>query len=362
MPRRAMGLVAIGFSRSIMIYDIDPSTAEKLQFAIINRNFVHYPIAQHPNFTPTWRLSKSGKRLFCRLHPDPDRGGKRVILSLPAKAAKIHPRIDRAPNRFDIDVLLRLTGLTQLMQREERHQQAMRAGRQAMRDLTRHQTGRRRVQELGISVKELGAVRYHETLEQVDVVGRVTLRFASIRCLLRCLGRAPDQTSNRKSLKTSLQLWHHLRIQFSHWAEGDKHAGKRFVPLIEVLQLPETGHGEVLVRLTADYMATVAQSTRNFVKVCFPLVLTSEAALNLYLWLLAFRRHPRMQKSCPTNDLIDLCLKLGIAGSNLPELRRGLKRALATVNKNLLVADPRKTQYGVEFPSPDMVWFVKKID
>ena len=54
----------------MMIYDIDPAREEKLQFAIVNRNFVHYPIVRPPKLTPPWRPSRSGKRLICRLHPE----------------------------------------------------------------------------------------------------------------------------------------------------------------------------------------------------------------------------------------------------------------------------------------------------
>ena len=105
----------------MMIYDIDPAMAEKLQFAIVNRNFVHYPIVRPPNLTPPWRPSRSGKRLIRRLHPDPETEKSLVILTLPATYAKDHPDILRAPNRFDLDILLRLSALTALMQGKERH-------------------------------------------------------------------------------------------------------------------------------------------------------------------------------------------------------------------------------------------------
>jgi hypothetical protein len=129
--------------------------------------------------------------------------------------------------------------------------------------------------------------------------------------------------------------------------------------LVEVLELPGLGHGQVLIRMSADYMATVGRSSNNFVKVFFPLVLSSEAALNLHLFLSVFSRRLNMPNKCPTNDLLDLCDKLSIAGSDEREMRRALKRVLDAVNKHLLLADPHKPQYAVEFPSPDTVRLVR---
>ena len=91
----------------------------------------------------------------------------------------------------------------------------------------------------------------------------------------------------------------------------------------------------------------------------FPLVMVSEAALNLGLFLPLFPRVPPSPSRCPTNDLYHLCDKLGIAGGNAPELRRGLKRALVAVNSNFEITHPNKLQYEVEFPTTGQVRFVR---
>jgi hypothetical protein len=85
------------------IYDIDPARAEKLQFAIVNRNFVHYPIVRPPKLTLPWRPLRSGKRLICRLHPDPKTEQSLVILTLPASFAERRP--DKEISRWSYEDL-----------------------------------------------------------------------------------------------------------------------------------------------------------------------------------------------------------------------------------------------------------------
>jgi hypothetical protein len=106
-------------------------------------------------------------------------------------------------------------------------------------------------------------------------------------------------------------------------------------------------------------MATVAQGNNHFVRAYFPLVTASDAAFNLSLFLPTFTGRPSLPKTCPAYDLTQLCDKLGIAGGNAPELRRGLKRALAAVNRSFEIGHPNKRQYEVEFPTTDQVRFVR---
>ena len=123
--------------------------------------------------------------------------------------------------------------------------------------------------------------------------------------------------------------------------------------------MPDEGHGEVLVKLSSEYMATVGRDSSNYVKMHFPLVTASDAAFNMSLFLPTFARAPNLPRTCPTYDLTQLCDKLGIAGGNAPEIRRGLKRALAAVNSNFEIAHPSKLQYAVEFPPANQVRFVR---
>ncbi len=342
-----------------MIHEIDPATATKIEFALVNRNFAHYPIIRPPSVAPTWRASPSGKRCTWELHHDPRSGRPRIVLTLPTEAFDAFPEFERGPNRYDMDVLLRLTAMTALMQREERHQTSMHAGRQAIKTASRDRKHLLKLSEAGLSVRDIGSDAYSDASWKAEAAGEVTLRFRSLRCLLACLDRDPDQTSNRASVRRSLWFWYLLKVRNRAWSAGNEHHDRRYAPFIELLEMPDEGHGEVLVKLSSEYMATVGRDSSNYVKMHFPLVTASDAAFNMSLFLPTFVRAPNLPRTCPTYDLTQLCDKLGIAGGNAPEIRRALKSALVAVNSNFEIAHPNKLQYEVEFPTTGQVRFVR---
>ena len=193
----------------------------------------------------------------------------------------------------------------------------------------------------------------------LDVTGDIALKFKSMAALLTCLGRAPNNRANYKSLRNTLRLWEHLWVRYRRWREGGTFIDKQFEPFIEKLTMPETGRGPVIIRLSREFMKTIDRGNRHYVKVPLPLALSSEAALNMSLFLPLFPRLPHLNWTCPMNKLKPLCDKLGIAGDPR-KLRQRLNATLNAVNGHLEVVKPRGPQYRIKRIDAETVRFVAK--
>ena len=304
------------------VVPVDPDVAANLKFCLINKNFCHYPLARHPAATPAWLNTRSGKWRGCVLHWHPESIEAIVILKLPSSALPQCPGLERAPNRYDMDVLLRLSAMALVAQHGIRHQLAKQAGKKALEG----------PEDQFFFKSEIGSMAYADAFEKIDGVGDITLKFNSLRALVRALGRAPDAQSNRASVTSSLQLWRRLRVRHRRWHEPSRKVDKRFRPFIEKLQMPRSGRGPVLVKLSAEYMTTL---TTYALKVPFPLPLASEPALNLGLFLPLFLRRPKKPKTCPSYELQHVCEKLGIVGNQPWILYGRLGSALKLYNGHL---------------------------
>ena len=130
-------------------------------FIVLNKNFAHFPLCYPPNFEP-WDTTENAKVVTRGLSPDPDTGECRLILRTRKSKINKFPNLDRLPNRFDLDVLLRL------------HQKA-----------------------------KMDHVR--------------TLKFKSRRALLTFLDRATNKPSNYESLENSLRFWRWTSLKFDRW-------------------------------------------------------------------------------------------------------------------------------------------------
>ena len=271
------------------------------------------------------------------------------MLYLFKKDIKRHPDIKRTPNRYDVDALHQLAALTAMAQTEERHRQAMCAGRAV-------------IDEPGggkAYINFTASETYRVASWTLDVTGDIALKFKSIAALLTCLGRAPNNGANYKSLRNTLRLWEHLWVRYRRWREGGTFIDMQFEPFIKKLTMPETGRGPVIIRLSRQFMKTIDRGNKHYVKVPLPLALSSEAALNMSLFLPLFPRLPDLPRTCPANKLKPLCDKLGISGEPR-NLRRRLKATLDAVNRHQKKIGPGGRRYRIKRIDAETVRFVAK--
>ena len=123
--------------------------------------------------------------------------------------------------------------------------------------------------------------------------------------------------------------------------------------------MPLKGRGPVTIRLSRQFMKTIDRGNRHYLKVPLPLALSSEAALNLSLFLPVFARMPHLSWTCPVNKLKSLCDKLGISGDPR-KLRQRLNATLDAVNDHLKVAAPGGPQYRIKRIDAETVRLIAK--
>ncbi len=110
-----------------MTFKVAPAEAASLMFAPLSKNFAHFPLCRHLAATPPWRISSGGSRLLCELHQNKT-GKSTILLSMPKSLAKHHPELIRAPSRFDVDLLLRLTAISKIAEKSAIYLEAAEAG------------------------------------------------------------------------------------------------------------------------------------------------------------------------------------------------------------------------------------------
>lgn len=331
-------------------------TINEISFCLLNKNFAHHPIARSRRATPRWRNTKDGERLICGLHPDPETGKARVVLTLPRRTGHGRPVLARLPTSFDLDVLLRLSAMTAIHQVQERHRRASKAGKKALQKAVISRDARRD----GASEKDVGSEAYQQAAWAEEVEGEVTLTFGSMRSLLVELGYNPNTQSNFTKLRKTLWLWENLGVRYRQWEGHGKKTNKGFHSFVSAVEYPERGRGPVTIRLSKEYMRTIARDAKYYVRLPLPLPLSSEASLNLALFLPAFARERRAPTTCPIYDLRYICDTIGIPGSQDREpwyLQSRLSEYLETVNTYFAATHPRR-HYKMKMLGKNKVQFL----
>lgn len=296
-----------------------------------------------------------------------DHEGRMVVwLRAPSELLADRPDMKRAPSRYDVDVLLRLLALAVMGKSAVIHDRAFRAGGKAI-----VQTGKKRQEKklfykhhdrqsdesaeaFGLVVKEdnymkavnavlgkpnryaekgAGKAAYKKISQNLRriIFGNPYLVFASKRQLLSTLSRATNKPGNYRSLEDSLLYLSAVELRFARWyvgsVDGETQYERRTVRFLD--RVHYAADGSITISLISDLLATTG---RYFAKVSLPLPLTSEAALNLDLWLHAFKPFD-LEHKVP-RQFRRFCIRLGFPVTSPSKASTALNRALEQVNRN----------------------------
>lgn len=291
----------------------------------LSKNFLHAPIIRPAHAAPAWRR-RFGQRWTARLHG--------ASLECSSVGLPPPPQKPATPDRYDLDVLLRLGVLALRAEASTIHQGALVQGKyQIERQRRRRLKGDDPDVPTWTSVYDAGCEqragrqgykRARKIYRRAGTGQDVALTFKSMRALLAALGRAPSKVQNVAAVRNSLKLWSDVSVRFDKWRSvGGSKKPRGFAPFIAKLAMPLSGRGKVQVVLSADFVVTMRGGYKT--KIPLPLPLQSEGTLSLYLWLSAFEAKPRQI------GYGSLCAKLGITGPGW-RAGRALYKTLATVN------------------------------
>ncbi|MGO7604753.1 hypothetical protein ACC718_14935 [Rhizobium ruizarguesonis] len=345
----------------------------KIEFAPVNRNFLHYPLARSfrgpLKIRERVRLTSSPYAIIV-LHRDAKCGtdGKpraTVWLRIPTRLLVTRPDMARAPTRFDIDVLLRLLAISVMGKGKIIHEQAFARGKKAIIETKkkrqqktlfhRHHNRNKSDETFMLALKggdsymaaidaalgkpnrhverAAGKAAYKEADQRLRRVipGNPVLKFRSMRQLLASLGRAVNKPGNYRSVEDSLIYLSSVEVRFAKWYVGGGHdeaqREKRTIRFLDSIDY--AADRTVVIFVSPEFLSTTCS---YFAKVPLPLPLSSESAQNLELWLHAFHPFYLERKVCP--QFQRFCDKLGIPATSPAEASASLSRSLDQVNKH----------------------------
>ncbi|RJT39762.1 hypothetical protein D3227_13225 [Mesorhizobium waimense] len=368
------------------------------KFAPVNRNLLHFPLARAagaPLATRHRIRLDVPPYLIIVLHRQNkvgqgNRGMAKVWLRVPMSLITTRPDMARAPTRFDVDVLLRLTANSVMGKQRLIHEQAFAAGRKAILatgkkrqrnklfykhndrysqqpeetfKLALNQGGRSYVSALDAgsgkpnpyAEKAAGKAAYKAASKNLrqTIAGDQTLRFESMRQLLAALERATNKPGNYRSVERSLLYLSSVELVFAKWyvSGNNNRYEQRTIRFLDNVAHPV--NGTVTISVNPEFLSTTGS---YFAQIPLPLPLTSsETAQNFELWLHAFGQFHLDYKV--RRKFADFCQLLGMQLTSSAELSRALDRALDQVNRHRAQNGRRETVKIENVPDTDTIAF-----